>query len=76
MLLKAIAELPPRQREVIVLRDIQGYSAEEARNALDLWRPISECSCIGRRSKVRAALEATSKRTRPWGRPYERERTR
>ena len=29
LLLEAIAELPPRQREVIVLRDLQGYSSEE-----------------------------------------------
>ena len=34
VLLGAIAALPPRQRDVIALRDIQGYSAEEARNAL------------------------------------------
>ena len=27
-MLKAIAELPPRQREVLTLRDIQGYSAQ------------------------------------------------
>src|SRR5687768_16398694 len=32
--LSSIRELPPRQRDVIVLRDLQGYSAEEARNAL------------------------------------------
>ena len=35
-LLEAIKELPPRQRDVIVLRDLQGYSAEEARNVLGL----------------------------------------
>src|SRR5438093_1474765 len=35
VLLEAIKELPPRQRDVITLRDVSGWSAEEVRNALD-----------------------------------------
>jgi RNA polymerase sigma-70 factor (ECF subfamily) len=57
VLLEAIADLPPRQQEVIVLRDIQGLSAEEARNALEV-EPTNQRVLLHRaRSKVRAALE-------------------
>jgi RNA polymerase sigma-70 factor (ECF subfamily) len=57
LLLKAIAMLPPRQRDVIVLRDLQGYSAEEARNALGLSETNQRVLLHRARSKVRAALE-------------------
>ena len=57
VLLKAIAGLPPRQRDVIVLRDVQGYSAEEARNVLDVSETNQRVLLHRARSKVRAALE-------------------
>jgi RNA polymerase sigma-70 factor, ECF subfamily len=57
VMLEAIAGLPPRQREVITLRDIQGYSAAEARNALDLSETNQRVLLHRARSKVRAALE-------------------
>lgn len=56
-LLRAIADLPPRQREVLALRDIQGYSAEEARNALGVSETNQRVLLHRARSKVRAALE-------------------
>ena len=34
--LAAINALPPRQREVISLRDVEGFSSEEVCNALDI----------------------------------------
>ena len=49
--------LPPRQRDVIVLRDLQGYSAEEARNALGLSETNQRVLLHRARSKVRSALE-------------------
>jgi RNA polymerase sigma-70 factor (ECF subfamily) len=58
VLLDAIRDLPPRQRDVIALRDIQGYSAEEARNALGLTETNQRVLLHRARSKVRAALEA------------------
>ncbi len=57
VMLTAISELPPRQREVLTLRDIQGYSAAEACNALELSETNQRVLLHRARSKVRAALE-------------------
>jgi RNA polymerase sigma-70 factor, ECF subfamily len=57
VMLRAIAGLPPRQREVLTLRDIQGYSAAEARNALGVSETNQRVLLHRARSKVRAALE-------------------
>ncbi|HSF02817.1 MAG TPA: sigma-70 family RNA polymerase sigma factor [Solirubrobacterales bacterium] len=58
VLLETIAELPVRQREVIALRDISGWSAAEARNALGLSETNQRVLLHRARSKVRAALES------------------
>ena len=55
--LAAIAELPPRQREIIVLRDVQGFSAEEACNALEVTETNQRVLLHRARSSVRNALE-------------------
>ncbi|MGI8460890.1 MAG: RNA polymerase sigma factor [Solirubrobacterales bacterium] len=57
VMLGAIAMLPPRQREVITLRDIQGYSSEDARNALGVEETNQRVLLHRARSKVRQALE-------------------
>jgi RNA polymerase sigma-70 factor (ECF subfamily) len=57
VLLEAIAALPPRQREAITLRDILGWSAEEARNALGISETNQRVLLHRARSRVRAALE-------------------
>jgi RNA polymerase sigma-70 factor, ECF subfamily len=57
VLLQAIADLPPRQRDVIALRDISGWSSEEVRNALDLSETNQRVLLHRARSKVRAVLE-------------------
>jgi RNA polymerase sigma-70 factor, ECF subfamily len=53
----AIEALPPSQRAVITLRDIQGWSPEEVRNALELSETNERVLLHRARSKVRAALE-------------------
>jgi RNA polymerase sigma-70 factor (ECF subfamily) len=54
----AIAELPERQRAVITLRDLEGWDAEETRNALELSETNQRVLLHRARAKVRAALEA------------------
>jgi RNA polymerase sigma-70 factor, ECF subfamily len=58
VLLEAIADLPPRQRDVITLRDVLGYSSAEARNILDVSETNQRVLLHRARSKVRGALEA------------------
>jgi RNA polymerase sigma-70 factor, ECF subfamily len=57
VMLEAIAGLPPRQRDVIVLRDLQGWSSAEVCNALGLTDTNQRVLLHRARSKVRAALE-------------------
>jgi RNA polymerase sigma-70 factor (ECF subfamily) len=54
---RAIEGLPPTQRAVITLRDVQGWSAEEVRNALELSETNQRVLLHRARSKVRRSLE-------------------
>jgi RNA polymerase sigma-70 factor (ECF subfamily) len=54
----AIATLPEQQRQVIELRDVEGWSSEEVRNVLELSETNQRVLLHRARSKVRAALEA------------------
>ena len=54
---RAIEQLPPAQRAVISLRDVEGWSAEETRNALELTETNQRVLLHRARSKVRQALE-------------------
>ncbi|MEK6277583.1 MAG: sigma-70 family RNA polymerase sigma factor [Actinomycetota bacterium] len=53
----AIEELPDSQREVIRLRDVEGWSAEEVAAALEISNGNQRVLLHRARSKVRAALE-------------------
>jgi RNA polymerase sigma-70 factor, ECF subfamily len=57
VMLETIAMLPERQREVIALRDISGWSAAETCNALGLSETNQRVLLHRARSKVRMALE-------------------
>ena len=54
----AIAELTPRQRLVITLRDVQGCSAEEVRAVLEISAANQRVLLHRARAHVRAALES------------------
>ena len=56
-LAEAIEALPGTQRAVISLRDLEGWSAEEVRNALELSETNQRVLLHRARSKVRKALE-------------------
>ncbi len=53
----AIAKLPPRQQEVILLRDIEGWEPDEVAEALDLTDGNQRVLLHRARSKVRGELE-------------------
>jgi RNA polymerase sigma-70 factor, ECF subfamily len=54
---QAIAALPPNQREVIMLRDVEGWPAEEVCNVLGLSDSNQRVLLHRARARVRAALE-------------------
>ena len=54
---KAIDRLPPNQRLVLTLRDIEGCSTEEVSNALGIQETNGRVLLHRARAKVRAALE-------------------
>jgi RNA polymerase sigma-70 factor, ECF subfamily len=53
----AIDQLPPTQREVIRLRDVEGFSSGEVRALLELSETNQRVLLHRARSKVRSALE-------------------
>jgi RNA polymerase sigma-70 factor (ECF subfamily) len=53
----AIAKLPEAQREVILLRDVEGWTPMEVADALEITDGNERVLLHRARSKVRAALE-------------------
>lgn len=53
----AIATLPPMQRMVITMRDLDGFDAVETRNALEISETNQRVLLHRARAKVRTALE-------------------
>lgn len=56
--LRTIASLPPAQREVVSLRDVEGWSSEEVSDTLGITPGNQRVLLHRGRSRVRAALEA------------------
>jgi RNA polymerase sigma-70 factor (ECF subfamily) len=54
---KAIDTLPPSQREVITLRDVEGWSSSEVCNVLEITETNQRVLLHRARSKVRRAME-------------------
>ena len=54
---KAIEALPPAQREIITLRDIEGWNSEEVCNVLEITETNQRVLLHRARSKMRQALE-------------------
>jgi RNA polymerase sigma-70 factor (ECF subfamily) len=57
VMMSAIEDLPPAQRTVISLRDIEGWSPEEVCDALEMSEGNQRVLLHRARTKVRAALE-------------------
>lgn len=55
---REIVQLPPAQREVITLRDVEGWSAEEVCNALGLTETNQRVLLHRARTRVRASIES------------------
>lgn len=62
----AVEALPPRQREVFVLRDVEGWDAAEVADALELSPGNQRVLLHRARSKVRSALEQRLEGEEPW----------
>jgi RNA polymerase sigma-70 factor, ECF subfamily len=58
MIREAISKLPPRQQEVILLRDVEGWDPMDVSQALDLTDGNQRVLLHRARSKVRNELEA------------------
>ena len=54
----AVEGLPPMQRLVITMRDLEGWGSDEVRNALEISETNQRVLLHRARSKVRAELEA------------------
>ena len=68
----AIEELPPAQRTVILLRDVEGWDGPQVSNALEITETNQRVLLHRARSKVRAALEAAPRPSGMTGHPPHR----
>jgi RNA polymerase sigma-70 factor (ECF subfamily) len=55
---RGLAELPPQQRAIVTLRDVEGWSSEEVCNVLGLGESNQRVLLHRGRARLRAVLEA------------------
>ena len=65
VILETIKELPPAQREVITLRDVEGWPSNEVCDALEISETNQRVLLHRARAKVRAAIEGYLGKVRP-----------
>jgi RNA polymerase sigma-70 factor (ECF subfamily) len=65
VILRTIEALPPAQREVITLRDIEGWPSDEVCDALEIGETNQRVLLHRARAKVRRAIEAYLGTVRP-----------
>ncbi len=65
VILRTIESLPPAQREVITLRDVEGWPSNEVCDALEISDTNQRVLLHRARAKVRAALEGYLGKVRP-----------
>jgi len=73
---KALAELSTEHREILILRDVEGFNTEEAASALGISIPSAKTRLLRARLRMRDLLAPHLRSVRLWQEPADRRRRR